>query len=582
MSSLIRVAKPCRAIASTRAVSRSISRGVHRRGMSSVPQAGSPSSSSGKLALAFVASAVAGGTLGYYSLTHESTAKSTHSSSRPVKYGSHADLQHAIQELKTQLGEDVVSTDPETLRVHGYSALRYPATVPHSVVVYPKSTEDVVKIVKVANKYRMPLIAYSGGTSLEGHFRGHEAGSICLDMSGMNRILEIHEEDSDVICQPGIGWMELNEILEEKGIPLFFPLDPGPGATIGGMLSTGCSGTNAVKYGTSRGEWFLNATVVLPSGEVIKTRRRSRKSSAGFDTTKLFIGAEGTLGIVTEVTLRLAPVIPYTVAAVHFPDVRKATKAVIEVLKQGIDVQCVELLDNVFMRAINMHSQTQMPELDSLFFKIPGHSPKAQQESAARIRKIVEKHGGTGFQVAQDDEHAAELWHIRKNAPWSAVALVPGGRALATDVWWVVQLLSIVSPSPNSLPDEYATLNSVPISRLPDLVYETKKDFESVGLVSGMIGHVGDGNFHAMIMWSDDQDLAKMRAAIHRMVERAIALDGTCTGEHGVGIGKKRYLKEELGPGTVELMKTVKRAIDPYALMNPGKLYPEDEDEEEH
>ncbi|KAK7054500.1 D-lactate ferricytochrome c oxidoreductase [Paramarasmius palmivorus] len=545
---------------------------------------GSKTSYTRNLAVAVVVSAAISGALGYLSSTRK--PKHVKGTSFTTTYGSHGDLQYTILELKAELGADNVSTDPEVLQAHGVSPLRYPETVPHSVVVYPRSTEDVVRIVKIANEYRMPVIAYSGGTSLEGHFRGHEAGSICLDMSNMNRVLEIHEEDSDVVCQPGIGWMELNGLLEEKGmfidylsvhirltVPLpqiyrssvlsalrslqafelqltITQLDPGPGATIGGMLSTGCSGTNAVKYGTSRGEWFLNATVVLPSGEVIKTRRRSRKSSAGFDTTKLFIGAEGTLGIVTEVTIRLAPVVPYTVAAVQFPDVRKATNAVIEVLKAGIDVQCVELLDNVFIRAINLHSESQMPELDSLFFKIPGHSPEVRQESAARIGKIVKKHGGTGFQVARDKEHAAELWHIRKNAPWSILALHPGAKAIGTDV-------------------------CVPISKLPDLVYETKKDLETLGLVSGVIGHVGDGNFHAMIMWSDDTELAKLKEAVHRMVERAIALDGTCTGEHGVGIVKKRYLEEELGPGTVELMRTIKKAIDPLDLMNPGKLYPE-------
>ncbi|KAL0065463.1 D-lactate ferricytochrome c oxidoreductase [Marasmius tenuissimus] len=312
------------------------------------------------------------------------------------------------------------------------------------------------------------------------------------------------------------------------------------------------SPANAVRYGTSKAEWFLNATVVLPSGEVIKTRRRSRKSSAGFDTTKLFIGAEGTLGIVTEVTIRLTPVLPTTVAVVHFPDVRKATEAVIEVMNQGVGIQCVELLDDVFMHAVNLYGQgaRKWPELDSLFFKLQGHSKESLEESARVVKQVVERHGGTGFQLARDAKEADDLWHDRKNALYSGLALVEGSRGWSTDV-------------------------CVPVSRLPDLVYETKQDLANIGLVSTVVGHVGDGNFHALILFRNDEELARARGAVHRMVERAIKLDGTCTGEHGVGIGKKEFLIEELGEGTVELMKTIKRAIDPLGLFNPGKLYPD-------
>ncbi|KAG9218493.1 hypothetical protein CCMSSC00406_0008846 [Pleurotus cornucopiae] len=331
-------------------------------------------------------------------------------------------------------------------------------------------------------------------------------------------------------------------------------LDPAPGATIGGMLSTGCSGTNAVRYGTAKGEWFLNATVVLPSGEVIKTRSRARKSSAGFDLTKLFIGAEGTLGIVTEVTIRLAPVLPTTVAVVHFPDVKKATEAVIEVLNQGVGIQCVELLDDLFMAATNKYgmSMRKWPEKDSLFFKFQGHSAKSLDETAAVVKSVVERHGGFGFTLAKDDQEATSLWADRKNALFSGLALLEGdnGKGWSTDV-------------------------CVPPSNLPQLVYETKQDLSEIGLISTIVGHVGDGNFHALLLFKTDEELEIARHAVHRMVKRAIALDGTCTGEHGVGIGKKEYLYEELGHGTVELMKTIKRSIDPLGLFNPGKLYPD-------
>ncbi|KAL0961345.1 hypothetical protein HGRIS_006301 [Hohenbuehelia grisea] len=485
-------------------------------------------------------------------------------------YGSPDDLKSAIIELRKVFSDpSAVSTDPEDLHDHGFSENDYHPGALHSVIVWPQSTGDVVQIVQLSKKYRIPIIPYSGGTSLEGHIRGHATGGICVDMSRMDRILEIHEADSDLVCQPGTRWVDINEALQKQGIPLFFPIDPAPGATIGGMISTGCSGTNAVRYGTAKGEWFLNATVVLPSGEVIKTRRRSRKSSAGFDVTKLFIGAEGTLGIITEgvvcatyqhiftnrlnaVTIRLAPVLPTTVAVVHFPDVKLATEAVIDVLNQGVGIQCVELLDDVFMAATNKYgmSTRKWPEKDSLFFKFQGHSAEALNETAQIVKSVVEKYGGTGFELARDGKEAADLWADRKNALYSGLALVEGSRGWSTDV-------------------------CVPISNLPKLVYETKKDLSEIGLVSTIVGHVGDGNFHALLLFRNDEELAVARQAVHRMVKRAIALDGTCTGEHGVGIGKKKYLEEELGPGTVELMKTIKRAIDPHGLFNPGKLYPD-------
>lgn len=462
------------------------------------------------------------------------------------------------KELREALGDadgqlDKVSTDPEVLHVHGYSENDYhPGSAP-TVVVFPQSTADVVAIVKLANKHLIPVVTYGGGTSLEGHWRAPPGGAICVDMRDMDKILEIHEEDSDLVCQPGVGWMEINAELKRRGIPLFFPIDPAPGASIGGMISTGCSGTNAVRYGTAKAEWFLNVTVVLPSGEVIKTRRRSRKSSAGFDTTKLFIGAEGTLGIITEVTLRLAPVLPTTVAVVQFPDVRAATEAVREIVNSGVGVQCVELCDDAFMRSTNLYGQStrKWPEKDSLFIKLQGPTPTIMAESRSVVEKICSAHGGSGFTCASSDAEANALWSDRKNALYSGLALVEGSRGWSTDV-------------------------CVPVSKLPQLVYETKQDIERSGLVSTIVGHVGDGNFHALLLFKTDDELEIARGLVHRMVERAIRLDGTCTGEHGVGIGKREYLYEELGAGTVGLMKTIKRALDPHNLFNPGKLYPDD------
>ncbi|KAH9480894.1 D-lactate dehydrogenase [cytochrome], mitochondrial [Psilocybe cubensis] len=483
--------------------------------------------------------------------------------SETPQFGSSDDIQNAISDLKKIFGAgSKVSTDPDDLHDHGFSANDHHPGMRHSVVVYPESTEDVVKIVNIATKYRVPITAYSGATSLEGHYRGHSTGGICVDMGNMDHIIEINEKDGDLVCQPGVRWMDINETLREKGIPLFFPIDPAPGATIGGMLSTGCSGTNAVRYGTAKGEWFLNVTVVLPSGEVIKTRQRSRKSSAGFDTTKLFIGAEGTLGIITEVTIRLAPVLPTTVAVVHFPNVQKATEAVMDVMQAGVGIQCVELVDDVFMSAINKFGMSKKvyPEKDSLFFKFQGPatigsaSPSASaslRETAEIVKKITEKHGGTGFRLARDANEADELWADRKNAHYAGLALVDGSKGWPTDV-------------------------CVPVSKLPQLVYETKQDIKNAGLVSTIVGHVGDGNFHALILFKTDEEMERAKELVHRMVKRAIALDGTCTGEHGVGIGKKEYLIGELGEGTVQLMKTIKKTIDPLGIFNPGKLYPDD------
>ncbi|KAF7376921.1 FAD-binding protein [Mycena sanguinolenta] len=507
---------------------------------------------------AAVVTGLCGIAIGFGAAQYVSGTKNPTAPLKPV-YGTAKDFQQAIEDMRTIFSTrlEVISTDPDDLKLHGLSTNTYHTGVDHSVVVYPESTEDVVKIVKIANKYKMPITPYSGATALEGQFIGHPGGGICMDMTGMNKILEIHEADADVVCQPGLGWMELNETLQNEGIPLFFPIDPAPDATIGGMASTGCSGTNAVRYGTAKAEWFLNLTVVLPNGEVIKTRRRSRKSSAGFDTTKLFIGAEGTLGIITEVTLRLAPLLPTTVASVQFPDVKAAVEASIEILRSGIatSIQCVELVDDTFMAATNKYgaSQHKYAESDGLFFKFQGHSPAALAETARVAEEICKTHGGTEFRLAKDEEEAHDIWQDRKNAHHSGMALVPDAKGWATDV-------------------------CVPVSKLPELVLETKKDLERIGLPYTIVGHVGDGNFHALILFTTDEQLKIVTDAVHRMVVRAIALDGTCTGEHGVGLGKREFLVEELGAGTVALMKAIKRTVDPAGLFNPGKLYPDDDD----
>ncbi|KIP01238.1 hypothetical protein PHLGIDRAFT_123532 [Phlebiopsis gigantea 11061_1 CR5-6] len=457
----------------------------------------------------------------------------------------------AIEALQATLSPDSVTTDAGVLTKHSQT-FGVSKGLGHTVVVFPKTTEDVVNIVNISRENRMPICAYGGGTSLEGHATFSDTGGISLDVSRMDQILEIHVEDGDLVCQPGIQWVKINEILNEKGIPLFFPLDPGIGATIGGMISTGCSGTNAVKYGTARGEWFINATIVLPSGEVIKTRRRARKCSAGFDTLSLFIGAEGTLGIVTEVTIRLTPLLPTRVAVANFPDVGHASKASIEALNCGVSLQCVELLDKYSMAGLNSYNQTmrQWPEKDSLFFKIQGATQVFIEESARILKEVVERNGGSAFEFAATEKEADDLWLARKTAPMAGLALHPGARAMITDV-------------------------CVPLSALPQLMTNIRKDLDASGLPAYTLAHAGDGNMHALILYRNEDEEKVVHDLVNQLAQYALELDGTCTGEHGIGVGKKKYLVNELGSSTVELMKQIKQTLDPLNLFSPGKLYPD-------
>ncbi|KAF9240044.1 FAD-linked oxidase-like protein [Melanogaster broomeanus] len=459
----------------------------------------------------------------------------------------------ALQEEFTDRG--MVSTDPSELFAYAQSSYSQVPGYPHTVVVHVRDTEDVVKVVNISRRHLVPVVPYSGGTSLEGNLSAPPSGSICIDLSGMDKILAINDSDADVVCQAGVTWNNLNETLKEKGFHLFaycVSLDPGRDATIGGMISTGCSGTNAVKYGTARGEWILNATVVLPSGEVIKTRQRARKSSAGFDLTKLFIGAEGTLGIVTEGNYSASGTFaPTRVAVAQFPDIRQATNAVCDILNHGAAIQCVEIIDELSIKVLNTFgtSAKKWPEKATLFFKFQG-SEDAIRDTSQFVERSISKHGATDFRLAADEQEGEDIWQDRRNALFAGLAYRPGCKGWITDV-------------------------CVPVSRLPDLIQAAKKDFEELGLVAPIAGHVGDGNFHALVLYQDEAELALVREAVSRINRKAIELEGTCTGEHGVGTGKRDYLLSELGEGTVELMKTIKKTMDPDNLFNPGKLYPE-------
>ncbi|CAK7239332.1 MAG: D-lactate ferricytochrome c oxidoreductase [Sporothrix thermara] len=416
---------------------------------------------------------------------------------------------------------------------------------PH-FVVYPLSTEDVSAIMRICHRRRVPVVAFGGGTSLEGHFANVCRG-ISIDLSRMNRILTVHGADFDAVVQPGVGYEQLNEALADRR--LFFPPDPGPGATIGGMVGTGCSGTNAFYYGTMR-EWVLGLTVVLADGTVVQTRRRPRKSSAGYDLTKLFIGNEGTLGIVTEATLKLTskPACEQVTVAT-FSTFHEACDTVIQLVSAGIHVAAVELIGGRAMRWINDSSGADRtwPEKPTLFLKFAGSTEKAVGEQAKIVEQIAKTAGATALDTARSQDEAEMLWEARKQALFTAA-----GAKADNESAWITDV-------------------AVPISRLAEIVDLTSKDIIASGIGGGIIGHVGDGNFHCFLFYNPQQK-DKAEELVHRMVERAINMEGTVTGEHGVGLVKRDYLDKEIGTPAVDLMRQIKNAFDPLCLLNCDKV----------
>jgi D-lactate dehydrogenase (cytochrome) len=450
--------------------------------------------------------------------------------------------QALIEELKELLGERFTTSRP-VCELHGKDESYHPAVAPDAVA-FARSTEEVAAIVTACARHKVPVIAYGTGTSLEGHVAALEGG-VSIDLMQMNAILSVRPQDLDVTVQAGVTRKQLNEHLRDQG--LFFPVDPGADASLGGMAATRASGTNAVRYGTMR-DAVLNLTVVLPDGRIARTGSRARKSSAGYDLTRLFIGSEGTLGIITEVTLRLWGIPEAISAAVcAFPSVDAAVRTVIETIQSGIPVARIELIDEVLMKGINLYSKLGLAEAPTLFFEFHG-SPASVAEQAESAGAIASGHGGTGFQWATRPEERTKLWQARHDAYYSALALRPGCRGLTTDV-------------------------CVPISRLADCIAETKADIAQSFLTAAMVGHVGDGNFHTVFLIDPGsaKEYAEAKRLSERMVNRAIAMDGTCTGEHGVGLGKMEAVEREFGQA-VEIMRAIKRAIDPGNIMNPGKV----------
>lgn len=447
-----------------------------------------------------------------------------------------------LDQLSAIFGERL-STAQAVREHHGKDESHFPPCPPDAVV-FAQSTAEVSAAVTACAAHGIPVIAFGTGTSLEGHIAALNGG-VCIDISGMNAVLSVRPEDLDVTVQPGVTRKQLNEYLRDSG--LFFPIDPGADASLGGMAATRASGTNAVRYGTMRDN-VLSLEVVLADGKVIRTARRARKSSAGYDLTRLFVGSEGTLGIITELTLRLHGIPEAISAAVcPFPSVEAAVQTVILTIQSGIPVARIEFMDEVMVDAVNRYSKTSHRVTPTLFFEFHGSEAGVRQQ-AERVQDIAAEFGGTEFQWATGTEERSKLWAARHNAYYAGVALRPGCRAWTTDA-------------------------CVPISRLAECLLETKADLASSSLTSCIVGHVGDGNFHVMLLVNPGsaEERAEAEALNRRIVRRALAMDGTCTGEHGVGHGKMEFLEEEFG-GALDVMRRIKTALDPAGIMNPGKI----------
>jgi D-lactate dehydrogenase (cytochrome) len=445
--------------------------------------------------------------------------------------------------LAARFGNRLV-TSQAVREQHGHT-LTWLANAPPDAVVFAENREDVVDAVKICATHDAPIIAFGIGSSLEGHVNAPHGG-VSLDLSRMNQVLAVHAEDLDCVVQPGITRKALNEHLRDSG--LFFPIDPGADASIGGMTATRASGTNAVRYGTMKDN-VLALEVVTAEGAVARTASRAKKSSAGYDLTRLFVGSEGTLGVVTEITLRLHG-LPEAIAGGHCPfgSVRSACDAVIATIQSGLPVARIELLDALQVRACNLHSKLTLPETPMLFLEFHGTAASVEEQSR-RFGEIAAEFGGGPFVWTAQPEDRTRLWQARHDVYWASLLLRPGARLFATDV-------------------------CVPISRLADCVEETQRDIAECGMIAPIVGHVGDGNFHVspLVDMDDPADVARAQGFSSRLVHRALEMGGTCTGEHGVGQMKIPYLEQEHPLATLDLMRRVKASFDPKNIMNPGKI----------
>ena len=448
-----------------------------------------------------------------------------------------------VKKIQEEFGQQF-SSSKSILEQHTHTMTIHESELPNGVV-FAESKEDVQKVVRICNEFKCPIIPFGVGSSFEGHLNA-PYGGISIDMNNMNKILTVHQEDLLVVVQPGVTREQLNTHLRDTG--LFFPIDPGANASLGGMTATRASGTNAVRYGTMKDN-VIALEVVTPDGQIIKTANKARKSSAGYDLTRLMVGSEGTLGITTEITLKLYG-IPELIAGgrVSFPSVKDATDAVIMTVQAGIPVARIEFLDIAQVKAVNSYSKTNLPEAPLLLLEFHG-SEKSVKEQSELFGEIASDHGGNDFEWTSNNEDRNKLWKARHDAYWSCKAVRPEAEIYSTDV-------------------------CVPISKLSDCIIETIEDMEKNELIGPIVSHAGDGNFHvALLIDKKNQvELDKLDSFLVRISERAIRMNGTCTGEHGVGQGKRKYMLKELG-NAVDVMKKVKNAFDPNKIMNPGKLF---------
>jgi D-lactate dehydrogenase (cytochrome) len=462
---------------------------------------------------------------------------------QPPTEAQNFDYTHAIEALKGIFGARVL-TAKSVRNQFGKDESFHPSMPPHAVIK-AKNAAEVQRIVQLCAKHSVPIIPHGAGTSLEGNIAAMRGG-ICIDTGEMNQVLAVHTEDFDVVVQPGVTRRQLNDYLHDTG--LFFPIDPGADASIGGMAATRASGTNAVRYGTMRDN-VISLEAVMADGSLIRTGKRARKSAAGYDLTRLLVGSEGTLGMITEITLKVYPIPEAISSAVcTFETMEGAVDSVIQIIQYGIPIARVELLDQLTMKSINMYSNTDFDELPTLFLEFHG-SESGVKEQAELAQEIAQENGGSNFNWSSNTEERNKMWRARHDVAYAGKLLHPKGKIWSTDV-------------------------CVPISRLADCINQTRADIDETGLLAPIVGHVGDGNFHLLLLVDHDEpdEVAKAAALHQRMVRRALKMEGTCTGEHGIGLGKIEFLKEEHG-NAVDSMKLVKQALDPNNLFNPGKIF---------
>ncbi|KAF4858689.1 D-lactate dehydrogenase [Colletotrichum siamense] len=460
-----------------------------------------------------------------------------------IQYANGVTMLQAAKEIEAILGSGAVSFDEDVIEAHGHSDWSTSNSSGRPVaIVYPNNTKDVSDIAKVCCKHSVPMVPFGAGSSVEGNFSSPYSG-ICIDFTFMDEVVAFHPEDMDVVVQPGVNWVDLNKRMQNSG--LFLPMDPSPTATIGGMVSTNCSGTNAFRYGTMK-DWVINVTVVLPNGRIIKTRQRPRKSSAGYNLTSLFVGAEGTLGMITEITCKLAVLPQETgVAVVSFPSISDAATAASKLIRSGIQLAALELMDDVQMGVLNKHGSAavrrwQFPENPTLFLKFSG-TKEGVHGDIASVKSVIEPFSPSKILFAANKQEEIDLWSGRKEALWTMTSIKPQG----FNIW--------------------STDVAVPISKLAELIDISKQESDKLGVFASIVGHVGDGNFHQAVMYDakNEEHVQAVEDCVHKMMDRAVELGGTVSGEHGIGIGKKECLLNELGVDTIDLMRALKSSVDP-------------------